>query len=164
MILREATRADLRPAAECCQAVWTKINNPTAAEGAVERFETLQDKGIRLFVLWHEGKVEAVVGGPRMSSTRGLGYKVTLLVVNLEHPDRLELLDAIVLYCMNILMSEGYHVIHTVRPKSETGPFYGRDFLGMEEEDFAHELWYWGESKEMMERIYERHPEWRQLP
>jgi hypothetical protein len=130
MILREATRADLRPAAECCQAVWTKINNLQAAEGAVERFETLQAKGIRLFVLWHEGKVEAVVGGPRMKSARGPGYKVTILVVNLEHPDRLTLLDAIVLYCMNVLMSEGYHVIHTIRPKSEIGPFYGRDFLG----------------------------------
>ncbi len=162
MILREATDDDLPPLHDLARKVWTQLDIPF--DTSLERFRALQRGRFRIIVLWDGKAMPAALIAHPIETDRGPGMEIATFVVDQERPDKLNLLDALSLYAMNIAASEGRYIVVSIRPRRTKGTVYGRDRLGMEtlptHSDQVHQI---GHSAGMMAHILARRPEW-QLP
>lgn len=158
MILREATGADFRPLVILCKKVWTQLVVPFEVD--FKRLHRLRKQGFRFIVLWQDGELLAALGAHHAETDRGSAFIVSPFIVDLARPDRLKLLDALSLYAMNIGLSEGRSVVVSMSDKRVPGGVYGRDFLGMDAQDWGAHIYQIGHGSDMMKRILKRNPKW----
>ncbi len=166
MILREATADDLSPLLALCRKVWTQLAIPF--DTSLDRFRALQPHGFRIVVLYDSPPasggtadlVAALTAHP-VETDRGPGFEIKSFVVDQDRPDRVELLDALSLYSCNIALSGGRHVVLSRRDKRIPGTVYGRDLLDMETQDHDAYILQIGDAQAIIERIFQRRPEWR---
>jgi hypothetical protein len=166
MILREATSNDLEPLAALCKNVWQQLG--VSYNTPLDRLRSLKDQGLRSFVLCDGSDMVAALSADELETHKGPGAEVVLFVVDHDRPDRLKLLDALCLYSLNAAVAEGRHVIIS-RDRMHTAFVYGRDMLGMAEEESAIdaktgevvEITQRGDAKVIIEVILKRRPGWR---
>jgi hypothetical protein len=166
VILREATDDDLRPLMALCRKVWTQLGVPF--DTSLDRFRSLQAHGFRIAVLYHSppasggaADLTAALAAHPLETDRGPGFEIKSFVVDQDRADNVELLDALSLYSCNIALSEGRHVILSRRDKRIPGTVYGRDLLDMETQDHDTCILQIGDAQAIIERIFQRRPEWR---
>ena len=167
MILREATRDDLRPLAALCLRSWPRLGAPHRTD-ALAWLRALRGTGGRITVLWQDGQLLAAVIARPVETDRGGAYHIPAWVVDQDRADWLALADAIVLYSCNIAMSEGRRIVLSERDPRATGAYYGRDLLGMEAEDVGVDtaggpsgLHQRGDAQAIAQAVLDRNPEWR---
>ncbi len=82
-------------------------------------------------------------------------------LIDLDRPDRLDLADRLALWSMMVVAREGYTAILSRRSKDIPGTVYGRDVLRMRTLDGGADHVMTAPISAMIDRIYERHPDWR---
>ena len=163
MILREATDKDLPQLATFCDKVWKQLG--IEATLPLSRFQDRKADRVRFFVLFEDDEMQAALGGSPFRSVDGDGYNIWLFTVNQKHRDRMKMLDAVVLYCCHIAISEGNTRIVSVRRPGQAGTLLYGDTVGMSSEpkpgDHIDRI---GDAKAMMKAILDRRPEWQISP
>lgn len=166
MILRQATEADAHPLAVFLA---TELGDASPRMSPALLRDRIQQGFLRLVHLEEEGKVAAVLGASHIQTDDGPGWFIRLLVPAHDHPDKIRALDAVCLYAMNIGASEGVTVVTSVATNRDQF-YYGRDLLGMTPSQQGTNVktgkpdgtfWQRGHIKAMMQRIFDRRPEWR---
>jgi hypothetical protein len=159
VILREATPDDLRPLMALCKKAWTQLG--IRHDTTIDAFRDLHRQA-RLVVLYEGRDLLAGLGALRIDTADGPGFEVILLVVDQDHLDRLQLLDAISLFAANVARSEGARIVLSRRRRGLAAARYGRDFVGMTNiagpTDDIRQV---GDTDTIIQRIFERRPEWR---
>jgi len=167
VILRRATAADLPALAafakrelECVGIRHTITADYLRAIRSSARFHLLEEEGV----------ITAALCAVPIQTADGPGRQITLLLVASGHPDPTRALDVISLYGCNIALSLGCPVIVAHFPvKAATAYVYSRDFLGLETQDAGIDtrtgavavVRQQGDAQAIMERIFERRPQWR---
>ena len=167
MNLRRATAADL-------PALAAFANRELECIGVRHTITADYLRSIRLSARFHlleeEGVITAALCAVSIETADGPGVQITLLLVASGHPDPVRALDAISLYGCNVALSQGRPVIVAQLPvKAATAYVYSRDFLGLETQDAGIDtrtgavaaVRQQGDAQAIMERIFERRPEWR---
>lgn len=158
MILREAIKDDLPAVVTLCRRTWMAIGLPH--DITVARLEGRLPR-LRLVVLYEGKDLLAVLGAVPGSFEGRPAFSAGLLAVDQKRKDKLDILDAIVLYGLNIALAEGRAAIVSRRDKRTTSAPYGVDLLGMAVSgDATTDYHQEGAAQEMAELILKRHPEW----
>lgn len=164
--LREAVPDDLPPLLRLCEKAWAQLGVPF--DTSLARFRSLSAHGFRIVVLYDsppasDGAADLVAAltAHALETDRGPGFEIKAFVVDQDRPNRVELLDALSLYSCNLALSEGCHVVLSRHDKRISGTVYGRDLLGMEAQDHDAYILQIGDAQSIIERIFERRPEWR---
>lgn len=158
MILREATDDDLRPFLDLCVKSWSHVGLDFDTEHIHRQ---LRSKGLRVMVAYDGPDLVAGLAALPMETLDGLGYLITMFAVDHEHRDALMLQDAVSLYACNIAMSEGRRVVCSQWLKSTLRTRYGRDVLGMAQEDRGTSVEQTDDAQAIIENIFTRRPEWQ---
>ena len=124
----------------------------------------------RFHLLEEEGVISAALCAVPIQTADGPGFQITLLLVASDHPDTIRALDAISLYGCNVALSQGCRVIVAQLPvKAATAYGYSRDMIGLATENAGVDtrtgalaaVRQQGDARAIIERIFERRPEWR---
>lgn len=176
--VREATREDIKPFHDFCRLIWPIISPDLVrgtAEESLAHFYTLRDQlDGRTVIVSDNGVI--VAGLACFPTTRPLnwpdkaikdtsvdGYEIAHWVIDTTRPDRIKLADTVAHYMITkFSIPDRRYLVVGKAPEYVTASIrYGTDFFGMKAYVRQHYTLLIADAREILERLYGRHPEWR---
>ena len=143
MNLRRATAADLKPLVALMRGEFTRMGIPT--DMTVTQFQRLKSL-YGITVLEDGGKLIAGLWAIPIQTADGPGFQVVAIAIDFTYPDPIRAADAICLFSLNRAVNRGGVVIRATFD-TRTGA--------------VAVIYQQGDAQAIMERIFERRPEWR---
>ncbi len=162
MTAREPTDADLESLVTFTRTELDRLG--ITHDATVERYRHMLATGYRVFVLFDDNQPVAQLSVVNCETADGPGVQVVSVLVDRDHPDRLDLLDRVTLFALNAVITANRIRIVGRRRYGLKGAFYGRDHLGMEAAEEKSTVTLTGDATQMREAIFARHPDWQAAP
>lgn len=167
MRARSATEKDIPALVTFLSHVWEQMALPWKTEEQKLRERMSADSPPRITVLEDKERIIAVLGARPRETEDGPGFFLSLVAVDQGRPDRIELLDRLVLWSGRLAASEGRFIILTEGAKRDAA--YGRTLLGMAAEDLGKDpktgqvvsVTITGDVRDIIRAVLARHPDWR---